>query len=201
LNGKYIIFEGIDGVGKSTQIELVKEFLPEATFTREPGGTEFGIKIRNILLNSEMTLSPVSETLFFLVDRAEHYSRVVKWRIENGHVVVSDRGLLSGIAYSRGSAFTDQELIELNLKTLEDKKPDLIVLFKISREQYIERLKERSGLDRIESFGVDFAMETQDRFLKYGKEVADHLIVIDAEKSADEVQKKIRNEVGRCLDI
>jgi dTMP kinase len=200
LAGKYILFEGIDGVGKSTQIKLLDDRFHNLVITREPGGTDFGLQIREILLNSTLTLSPMSETLFFLVDRAEHFNRIVSFATANGGTVVSDRGLLSGIAYSRDEAFTDRELIDLNLKAIKNRKPDLLFLFTISKEKYIERLEKRGNLDRIESFGIDFAMETQERFKKFSELVAKKVVYIDSEKSMKEIHELVSSEVEKCLN-
>ncbi|EJF07846.1 thymidylate kinase [Thiovulum sp. ES] len=200
MAGKYILFEGIDGVGKSTQIKLLDDRFHNLVITREPGGTDFGLQIREILLNSTLTLSPMSETLFFLVDRAEHFNRIVSFATANGGTVVSDRGLLSGIAYSRDEAFTDRELIDLNLKAIKNRKPDLLFLFTISKEKYIERLEKRGNLDRIESFGIDFAMETQERFKKFSELVAKRVIYIDSEKSMNEIHELVSSEVEKCLN-
>jgi len=93
----YVIFEGIDGCGKTTQIELLKNSFSKLIVTKEPGGTEFGIKAREILLHSEIK-SAKAELLLFLADRAEHYKEVVEPNLDA--LVVSDRGFLSGIAYA-----------------------------------------------------------------------------------------------------
>ncbi len=93
----YILLEGIDGCGKSTQIELIKDRFPNIITTKEPAGTNLGVKIREILLNGEK-VSKEAETLLFLADRAEHYNRILAPNRDK--VIISDRGFISGIAYS-----------------------------------------------------------------------------------------------------
>ncbi len=104
----YIVFEGIDTTGKSTQIKLLKESFDNIIITKEPGGTDFGKIVRKILLKENLS-SNIAETFLFLADRAEHFKRVIETN-RNKHLIVSDRGFISGIAYSmaRGERDLDQ---------------------------------------------------------------------------------------------
>ena len=144
----YVLFEGIDGVGKSTQIEnLARKFKGGAgensgktagglkfnpknvVLTREPGGSELGRHLREILLSGKFNLSSRAEALLFLADRAEHFNKVVKPNLDG--LVLSDRGFISGIAYALANDENADinELIALNKFALDERLPDKIVLF------------------------------------------------------------------------
>ncbi|HHB95058.1 MAG TPA: dTMP kinase, partial [Campylobacterales bacterium] len=125
----YIIFEGIDTCGKTTQIDLIaKDFKDvDVVITREPGGTNFGKKAREILLSNSLN-SKRAELLLFLADRSEHYTEIIKPNRDK--LILSDRGFLSGIGYALANGNFDFEyLVELNRFALEDSFPDLIILF------------------------------------------------------------------------
>ena len=183
----YIVFEGIDGCGKSTQIELLKEKLPNVVVTKEPGGTDFGLKARELLLHSEIK-SPKAELLLFLADRAEHYTEVVEPNLKN--TLISDRGFLSGIAYAMSSNFDLNFLIELNKFTLNNNLPDKIVLFEITEDELINRVGQREQ-DKIESRGFEYLLNIQ----KNMKSVADIMnldyLLVDATDSIENIHSKI----------
>ncbi|MFK5975932.1 MAG: dTMP kinase [Sulfurovum sp.] len=156
----YILFEGIDTCGKSTQIERISQKYPEIITTKEPGGTAFGKKAREILLSDNLS-SKRAELLLFLADRAEHYQEVIS--PNKNKLIISDRGFLSGMAYALANGdFDFDELISLNRFALEGHFPDKIVLFITN----IETLKERTGnktLDGIEMRGLEYLMSVQDK--------------------------------------
>jgi dTMP kinase len=155
----YILFEGIDTCGKSTQIELLAEKHPELIITKEPGGTPFGIKAREILL-ADALASKRAELLLFLADRAEHYQEVIKPNKDK--VVISDRGFLSGIGYALANGdFDFEELVTLNKFALEDHLPDRVVLFLTDMETLHERTSQKS-LDGIELRGLEYLLEVQE---------------------------------------
>ena len=183
----YIVFEGIDGCGKSTQIELLKERLPNVVVTKEPGGTDFGVKARELLLHSEIK-SPKAELLLFLADRAEHYTEVVEPNLEN--ILISDRGFLSGIAYAMSSNFDLEFLIELNRFTLNDNMPERIVLFEITKEALINRVGQREQ-DKIESRGFEYLLNIQNNMKKVADIMKLDYLLIDATDNIDDIHKKI----------
>ncbi|NPA61776.1 MAG: dTMP kinase [Epsilonproteobacteria bacterium] len=153
----YILLEGIDGTGKSTQLELIRERFPDIITTKEPAGTEVGVEIREMLLNGR-ELSKEAETLLFLADRAEHYNRVIA--PNRGKVIISDRGFISGIAYSLANGDCDIETLKLlNSFALQNSFPDLIFLFKLDEKRLRERLNR--GLDNIEKRGFEYLLEVQ----------------------------------------
>jgi len=183
----YIILEGIDGCGKSTQIELLKNKFKDAIFTKEPGGTNFGIKARELLLHSTIE-SKKAELFLFLADRAEHYKEVIEPNLDR--LVISDRGFLSGIAYALVSGFDLDFLIELNRFALNNNLPQKTVIFKITKEELIKRVGSKSQ-DKIEQRGYDYLMQIQNNLIKVAKYLNLDILEIDATKSIEEINQEI----------
>lgn len=156
----YILFEGIDTVGKTTQIEKFAKEYPETITTKEPGGTEFGKKIREIVLNNP-PLSIQAEIFLFLADRAEHYHQIIEPNRDK--LIISDRGFLSGIAYALANENIKKEiLISLNKFALQNSLPDRIILFLTNKETLEKRFKEKRNLDSIEKRGIDYLLKVQE---------------------------------------
>jgi len=183
----YILFEGIDGCGKTTQIELLEQNMPNAIVTKEPGGTKFGVQARELLLHSDIK-SPKAELLLFLADRAEHYTEVIEPNLEK--TVISDRGFLSGIAYAMVNGFDLDFLIDLNKFALNNNLPQKIVLFEITKEELINRVGSREQ-DKIESRGFDYLLKIQENMQLVAKKMELDYIVIDATKEISEIHKQI----------
>jgi dTMP kinase len=184
----YVIFEGIDTCGKSTQIDLIRRKHPEAVITREPGGTPFGEKARAILLEAELR-SKRAELLLFLADRAEHYEEIVL--PNRSGLVISDRGFLSGIGYALANGGVElEELIALNHFALRGDWPDHILFFETDEATLRSRLGAKSA-DGIEQRGLEYLLEVQ-RQMRYALERLSipHLI-LDARKSVDELHREI----------
>ncbi len=184
----YVLLEGIDRVGKSTQISLLQKALPEALFTKEPGGTELGKKIRDILLHT-LSPSPLAELFLFLADRNQHINEIIKPNLEK--LIVSDRGFVSGIAYAKiKTDLSLDELIHLNHIALEGIYPDKIVFFEITKEELRKRM-DRYPLDSIERRGIPYLLEVQ----KIMKEVVEHsqaqILILDASQPKERLFKKI----------
>ena len=155
----YILFEGVDTCGKSTQIDLIKERHPDVIVTKEPGGTAFGAKAREILLHDRLS-SKRAELLLFLADRAEHYEEVIK--PNPNRLILSDRGFISGIGYALANGDFDFEtLVKLNRFALEDQLPDKIILFLIDMQTLQERTSQKE-LDGIELRGLEYLLRVQE---------------------------------------
>ena len=189
----YVLFEGIDTCGKSTQIELVAKAFNGSIITKEPGGTKFGKQARAILLKDALS-SKRAELLLFLADRAEHYKQIIKPNRDK--LVISDRGFLSGIGYALANDdFTFNYLVALNKFALEDNFPDLIVLFIIDRETLQQRTSEKL-LDGIELRGLDYLISVQ----KHMKESLEKLdipyLLIDATDSIENISREISKRVS-----
>ena len=188
----YVIIEGIDTAGKSTQLEILEQKYPEAVFTKEPGGTDLGVKLREMVLNGEAK-SKVAEMFLFLADRAEHSFEVVKPNKEN--IVISDRGFLSGIAYAKSAPL--EIAISLNIMALNGAFPDKIIILELSKEELENRLSQKEQ-DSIEKRGSQYLLDIQTRMIETIEmintmsEAKIDFIVIDAKKSIEEVGQEIQ---------
>ncbi len=186
----YIVVEGIDTCGKSTQIELLRNAYPQAIITKEPGATELGAKIRELVLYSD-DLCPVTELLLFLADRSNHVSSVIKPNL--GHLIISDRSLISGMAYALASKKFDFEWLEkLNRFAMQDIMPDAIILFQIKEETLRERLGEKSH-DVIEQRGIEYMLDVQQQLLHVCKSLGIKTLIIHAEESIETIYTRIDN--------
>ncbi len=186
----YIIFEGVDTCGKSTQIDILKERYPDIVVTKEPGGTSFGEKVRRLLLEGDIHSSR-AELLLFLADRAENYEEVVK--PARNRIVISDRGFLSGIGYALASGGAElEELIALNHFALYGDWPEHIVFFKTDEETLSERIGAKN-LDNIESRGVKYLLEVQKHMLIALEKLSIPCLIIDASDKIDRIHDKITN--------
>lgn len=192
----YILFEGIDTCGKSTQIEMIDKAFEDVILTKEPGGTNFGVKAREILLEDSLA-SKRAELLLFLADRAEHYHQIVK---NNKHkLIVSDRGFLSGIGYALANDdFEFEHLIALNKFALEDDYPNLIILFITN----METLKERMGakeLDGIEQRGLDYLISVQTHMQSSLKKLNIPYLLVDATDTIENIHTVISQKIKSLL--
>ena len=193
----YILFEGIDTCGKSTQVELMAEKLENVLITKEPGGTEFGKKAREILLADSLH-SKRAELLLFLADRAEHYTQVVKPNRDK--IIISDRGFLSGIGYALANEdFEFNHLIELNKFALEEHFPDLIVLFRTNMETLKQRTSEKK-LDGIELRGLEYLISVQNHMNESLQKLEVPYLVVDATKSIENIHGEIYEKITLLLN-
>lgn len=192
----YILFEGIDGVGKSTQIELVSKIYNDFVYIKEPGQTNFGENLRDILLSGKFNLSKRAEILLFLADRAETADKVLKKNIDK--TIISDRGFISGISYALANDdFNLDELIWLNKFALNGILPDKIVFFKADENLISERFKSRGYEDMIEKRGIEYLLKVQDIMQKTIKYLNLNSITIDASLPANEIMDKILNFINQ----
>jgi len=191
----YIVFEGIDLVGKSSQIELLQKEFSDFIFTKEPGGTAFGVKIREMILHDNLSIDRVSEFFLFLSDRSEHYHKVVKPNLQSGKTVVSDRSIISGMAYAlQNGGISEENILNINLMTIENRVPDLVIFLEISKEELIKRRITR-GHDNIEIRGLEYALQVQEYLEYWTSKLNIRTLKIDASKSIetifDEVKKTL----------
>ncbi|HIQ46799.1 MAG TPA: dTMP kinase [Sulfurovum sp.] len=184
----YILFEGIDTCGKSTQIDLIAQKYPEIIITHEPGGTPFGKKAREILL-ADTLASKRAELLLFLADRAEHYQEIIAPNKEK--VIISDRGFLSGIGYALANGdFDFDELVSLNRFALEGHFPDKIVLFLTNMETLTQRTSEKE-LDGIELRGLEYLITVQNKMQESLQKLGINYLEVDATDSIENIHQKI----------
>ena len=184
----YILFEGIDTCGKSTQIELIADKHPEIVITHEPGGTTFGKKAREILLSDSLA-SKRAELLLFLADRAEHYQEIISPNKDK--VIISDRGFLSGIGYALANGdFDFDELVHLNKFALEGHFPDKVILFLTDMKTLKERTDAKS-LDGIELRGLEYLLTVQEHMKQSILKLGIPHLFIDATQEIEVINKTI----------
>jgi dTMP kinase len=189
----YVLFEGIDTVGKSTQIERIALRHPEAITTHEPGGTDFGRDARAILLRGDVR-SDRAELLLFLADRAEHYDEIIAPNRDG--LVISDRGFLSGIGYALASGDTGlEELIALNQFALRGDWPDEIIFFQTDLPTLRERMEAKEH-DEIEQRGLLYLLEVQQHMLDALNILNIPYLVVDATRKPEAVQASIASYLG-----
>lgn len=188
-----IAFEGVDTVGKSTQIELARKSFPDALVTKEPGGTPLGAKLRIIILE-EGNLDAETELLLFLADRAEHTRKVLK--PNRDRLIFTDRSVVSGIAYAMGR-FPLEELIALNRFATEGILPDLVLLFQTTRECATGRLEQKQH-DTIESRGIDYLMQIQEQMRRTVETLKLPYAMIDATQPIDAIARQIISTIRQC---
>lgn len=191
----YLLFEGIDTCGKTTQLEKLKDLYPEAIYTKEPGGTPFGIQAREILLSDKLA-SKRAELLLFLADRAEHYAQVIQPNQDK--LILSDRGFLSGIGYALANDdFEFNHLVELNQFALENQFPDLIVLFITNLETVEARLRSRNEVaDGIELRGLEYLISVQGHMKESLEKLSIPYLLIDATQSIEEIHSQIIEKIN-----
>ncbi len=202
MKGLFITFEGSDGSGKTTQIELLANYLKEkgrkVVTAIEPGGTKLGRKIRHILLDKEnMGMAPTAETLLFQASRAELVSKVISPALRSGHIVICDRFFDSTIVYqgiARGLG--KEKIIDMSLWATGGLVPDLTILLSLDVDRGEERisgaLRDR---DRIEMEEERFKQKIYEGYLELAEEFKDRIVPIDAGQEIKAVFNIIREKV------
>lgn len=183
----YVVIEGIDTAGKSTQLEILAKKYKEAIFTKEPGGTQIGIKLRQMALEGEAK-SKLAEMFLFLADRAEHIYEVIL--ANKDKMVISDRSMISGIAYAKNLSL--QTVIDLNLIATNNTLPTHVILLKLSKEELQNRLSKKEH-DSIEARGIDYLLEIQNRMEETIKKLNLNYRFIDASLSIENISKDIED--------
>jgi dTMP kinase len=191
----FVTFEGLDGSGTTTQSELLRQHLEEAgrdvVLTREPGGTELGERVRELVLGGP-TISPWAEAALFAAARAQLVEEVIRPALERGADVVCDRYLDSSLAYqgiARGLGV--DRVLELNVNAIRGILPDVTFLLLVDPEE----ARRRSGPpgDRIEREGDAFLREVDKAYRELGSAFAARIVTLDASRSVDEVAKEVRD--------
>lgn len=198
-----IVFEGIDGCGKTTQAKLLNEWLCElgvkTLVTKQPGGTETGEIIRELLLNPSLKKSSYTELFLLMADRAQHIKEVVKPALEEGLTVICDRWSLSTIAYQVYGRGISLELVkELNNRVNDGIVPDLLLMIDVCVEKCLKR-KEAYKKDFIEEESIEFYELVRRGYLKSIDVGLKNKIVKDGTK--EEVSASIKKAVGLLLNI
>lgn len=203
--GLWITLEGGDGSGKTTQAALLEAWLRDAgrtvLRTREPGGSEVGQLIRDIVLHHRGDIAPRAEALLYAADRAHHVATVVRPALERGEIVLQDRYLDSSVAYQgAGRVLDGTEVRDLSLWATEGALPDLTVLLDLDPAQARARLDSADKpFDRLEAEKADFHTRVREAFLALADAEPARFLVLDAAAPADEIAEKIRGRVSELV--
>lgn len=191
IGGFFITFEGIDGCGKSTQAHLLKENLNslgvDVFWTKEPGGTEIGKMIREVLLKFDGEIDTLTEFLLFASDRSAHVKEIIK-ELSKGKVVISERFKDSSIAYQGYGGGLSINFIERIHREITILEPDLTILLDISPTTSIKRVKDP---DRIEKKGIDYLDRVRNGYLILSKIYKNRYVIFDGEKEKSALSKEI----------
>ena len=203
--GLFISLEGIDGVGKSTQSDLLEEFLrsagKEVLRTFEPGGTELGQEIRHLLLHRKGDVAPRAEALLYAADRAHHVATKVRPALERGQVVITDRYLDSSVAYQGvGRALKAEDVRSISMFAVEGLLPDLTILLDLEAAAAAARRNTTGEApDRLEREKIEFFEAVRQAFLDMAAAEPQRWLVIDARQSVEAMQSQIRERVSQLL--
>jgi len=204
MKGKLIVFEGIDGCGKTTQNILLQERFKfnniDFVVCREPGGTSLGERIRGLLLDPETVACPRSDALMYQVARAQLVEEFLKPRIENGELILMDRFYHSTIAYQGyGSGLDVGELKNVIDFATNGLKPDLTLYFQIDPEVGARRrAKSRGEEDRIEARGLEYLTRVANGYNTLLETESD-MVAVDVTKSVDEIHEEVYDLVSKLL--
>jgi dTMP kinase len=205
MTGLFITLEGGDGSGKSTQMGALTEWLEERGHTvvqaREPGGTELGLELREIILHRRGYIAPRSEALLYAADRAHNIATVVRPALERGDVVIQDRYLDSSVAYQgAGRVLDPTEVREVSLWATEGLLPHLTVLLDLDPAVGRERLDaSRTRYDRLEAEESEFHERVRAAYLALAAAEPARFLVLDATSPVDVLQASIRDRVSALL--
>jgi dTMP kinase len=201
--GKFITLEGVDGAGKTTHIEFIKNYLSELNInyvmTREPGGTALGEKLRDILLHDEM--NPQTETMLMFAARNEHIDKIIRPNLIKGAVVISDRFTDATYAYQAGGKGVKDEKIDILKKWVqEDLRPDLTFLFDLPVEVSIERLNKTRKLDKFEREDKSFHKKIREKYLTLVEASPERFCVLNSEASIEKIQNQIKLKLDEVIE-
>jgi len=204
VSGLFITFEGGDGSGKSTQVRFLVDWLRASgrtvMQTKEPGGTELGEELREIVLHRRGDIAPRAEALIYAADRAHHIATKVRPALERGEVVVQDRYLDSSVAYQgAGRVLERDEIRDLSLWATEGLMPDLTILLDLDSAAGRGRLKTRTRYDRLEAEHDDFHARVRAGFLELADAQPERFLVLDATASMQSISDAIRARVEPLL--
>lgn len=205
--GIFITFEGPDGCGKTSIMNLLKDYYKEnknIIFTREPGGTIISEKIREIILsNDSKEMSDKTEALLYAASRAQHIDQLIRPNLENGKVVISDRFVLSSLAYQGGGrALGVDNVRNINNFAIGEVKPDMVLFFYVDPLTTLKRKSLSINADRLELSGDDFHNRVYDTYMKLLDEMKDekYLCRIDATLEMKEVFENVKKVIDEKLE-
>lgn len=200
--GLFITFEGVDGCGKSTQLDLLQKYLEDKGFevviTREPGAKGLGEEIRKLLLHYDGYISPKCEAFMFLADRAQHIDTIIKTAVTEGKIVLCDRHTDSTVAYQGYGRGEDIEKLKyLNNLATGEFVPDLTLIYDVDIETTLKR--RGNDRDRMEQAGKDFQIKVQNGYKKIAENEPDRVKIIDAKPDIDTVFEQTKKTVEQLI--
>jgi dTMP kinase len=198
MTGKFISIEGVEGAGKSTQVSFIQQYLitqgKTVIVTREPGGTELGEQIRNLLLTpADPAMAVETELLLMFAARAEHIKQVINPALNRGDWVLCDRFIDATFAYQGGGRGVSQQRIQALAEwTLQGLMPELTLLFDLPVETGLKRVVQRNeAIDRFEQEKVTFFEKIRESYLHSAIAQPDRIKVVDASLSIDNIQQQL----------
>ncbi len=205
MRGLLIAFEGIEGSGKTTQARLLYNFFKQKSlqciFTREPGGTDIGERIREILLDvKHKNMHPKTELLLYLASRAQHTYEKILPELQKGTIIITDRYALSSMAYqgvARDLSF--RVVSRLNKFATANLKPDLTILVDVPVDIGLGRMGKRD-LDRLEQEKIEFHQKIRNAYLILAKKAPKKILVFSGTKSEDDLHREIKEKVLTFLN-
>ena len=200
--GLFITFEGCDGCGKTTQLELLAKYLQDKGYdvivTREPGARGLGEKLREILLNYDGEVSSNCESFLFLADRAQHIDTIVKPAIDAGKIVLCDRHIDSTAAYQGyGRGLDIDQINYLNNIATSGLKPNLTLLFDVDIETSMARVG--NNKDRMENAGIEFQEKVRHGYLELAKKEPKRIKVFDSGKTIEQLHQEVLGTIAPLL--
>ncbi len=198
MRGKFITLEGLEGVGKTTNRTFVEALLNEHNIefvgTREPGGTELGESLRNLVLHAAGQMQNETELLLMAASRVEHVGQVIEPALASGRWVLCDRFLDASIAYQgAGRQLGVSRVAELHKMMGVTIKPDLTLLLDMPVEAGLARMAARGKPDRIESEALEFFERARAAYLQRAADDPDRVVIIDASRSVEAVQASVKS--------
>ncbi len=206
MRGRFITIEGTEGVGKTTNIAFIKQWLDDNKIsfvsTREPGGTPLAEEIRQLLLsNREEQVCSKAELLMMFAGRAQHIDKVIEPELDKGHWVLCDRFTDATYAYQgAGREMGDELIASLETMVQGSMRPDLTLLLDVPVELGLERAGKRSQPDRFELEKTDFFNRVRQAYLTMAKNNPQRYKIIDASQALEDVQQQISNTLNNFLE-
>lgn len=201
----FISFEGIEGSGKSTQIELIEELIRAKGYQvkklREPGTTDLGEKIRNIFLEKTTeTVDPITEAFLLYASRKHLDQNFLRQNLSDGAIVIADRYADATLAYQSYGKGLDHNFVKLIHDSSQLLSPDLTFYMDISAELSRERISDRE-MDRMESESIDFFKKVREGYLQIAHDNPERVVVLDANKTIDELHESIKKIISNKLNV
>jgi dTMP kinase len=208
LRGTFITFEGIDGSGKSTQMRMLASDLRvkglDVLTTMEPGGTPLGRRLREAFLETEESVDPLAELLLFAADRAQHVRFLIKPKLEEGKIVISDRYADATYAYQGGGRGFSKEMVNKVIELATDNlKPDLTLFFDLPIEIALSRTKKRTDSgqqkNRMDAETTEFYKRVREAYLELSRNESKRFKIVDASPSIEEIHSKVTEIVIKFI--